>query len=391
MILTVQVDDFKSNDLMSLSSVTFEVVHRECPIQDDPNSFVLVKNGPLEMSYSPLCDHYYFSKLPDEEWFSNHYKSNWMSGVKNRVWDAAILRWLKPHLSRGRRLVQNVMNTRSLSQISTELNAKSYFALLRPYLNKNDQVFDIGCGTGDFLEPYKGKGIVLAGLEPSEKNSKIARKRGIKVLTGSLVNSIKIREVIKRSKVIFSNHSVEHHWDPNKLFSLCAEEMMEGTLLSVTVPNSNVDLLLLQNLFPLHIDNYTATSLEMMFNKHGFDVIHKEEGLQLRFVAVKRREIAPPLKVIDFNLNSFVESYQRKFMDQLFNVYKFDCNTEKNFEFVYEGAYPFTRWSYNILQQNAEDKIDARSIRGRVKFKDGNDTVVEIHTDSKKSSKIFLK
>lgn len=343
MILSIQVDDFKSNNLMAFNSVALEVVDRECPVQDDPKSIVIVKNGPLEMSYSPLCDHYYFSKLPDEEWFSNHYKTFWMSGVKKRIWDSPILRLLKPILSRGRRFVQNALNMRSLPQISSELNGTSYFALLRPYLDKNDQIFDIGCGTGEFLEPYKGQGIVLAGLEPSEKNSQIARKKGIKVLTASVSDSVEIRELIRGSKVIFSNHSVEHHWDPNKLFSLCAEEMVDGTFLSITVPNANVDFLLLQNLFPLHIDNYTATSLEMMFNKYGFEVIHKEEGLQLRFVAVKRKGIELALKAINFNQNNFAESYQSKFMKQLFNLDSLEYNSEKNFEFAYEGAYPFSK------------------------------------------------
>ena len=396
MSLQVNITGFRSADLMGLHDVELEVVERPCPVGDDPESVVLVKNGALEMSYSPAFNHYYFSRLPSEKWFSSYYSSEWMTGDIRKNQSSFVkssINRLKPLYRTLRSTVQNICGTTSSTQIAVDADIRRYFMILKPYLLGKGKVLDIGCGTGEFLQPYLKDGVECFGIEPSEMNSKTSRRRGINTLTSSLVDTPEVRHMIANADVVFSNHSLEHHYEPNRLFALCSEEMAEGKILSVTVPNSEVEILMLQNLFLLHIDGYTNESLEAMFNKYGFEVILKEIGGQLRFVAIKRgRPIErSPRKLWDFK--TFQDSYINKYLEQIF-ISDDAVKSGKNlipFSFGYKGGRPFTKWSSNLYTKDIPKDV-GRFVDGEITFLSGTQpAVVTCITKSPSHSRIMLK
>jgi SAM-dependent methyltransferase len=148
------------------------------------------------------------------------------------------------------------------------------------------------------------------------------------------------RQALTAADLVVSNHSLEHHYDPNRLLSLCARYMRPGAMLGITVPNANTELLLMTHLFMLHLDSYTPASLEFMLNRHGFRVVDREIGGQLRFLAVKDASITPPAPSTSFDAVEISRRYSSRFLSQL----------PARETFSIKGARPFRGINYEVCE-----------------------------------------
>lgn len=394
MPLQIAVSRFRSNDLMGMHEIAPGVVDRACPIGNDRQSILLVRNGPIEMRYSPTYDHYYFSRLPNESWYADYYRSQWMAGNRTTLRRRLVQRLGKYAVAARaiRTRMREILGRQTRIEASTHWDIHRYFLLLRPYLNANSHVLDIGCGTGDFLMPYLKAGAKCFGIEPSESNSQVARWRGLDVLTTSIKDAEDVRRLLRTSNIVFSNHSLEHHWDPNCMMQLCGEEMKDESILSVTVPNADADILLLQHLYLLHLDSYTSRSLESLFRKHGFDVIHREVGAQLRFVGIKRKDRSETVPAPSFDSDASCRRFQAKYLSQISTQPEepaLRATSGRHFGFAYEGARPFRKWSYQLFPE--EGAQASRSISGEIREMPDSPALINYQTQNAGECRVLLK
>ncbi len=357
MQLEIKLNSYHSNDLMQREVLSLDTMPRPCPLGDDPDAFILVKIGNVEMSYSPQFSHYYFSRVPNAEWFSRYYSSTWMMGKGNAV--SKFKTYLRSYLSFPYRYTRKLTGFRySDADRAVDADIERYFLLLKPYLKRNGKVLDLGAGTGDFLVPYRNKRFARMGIEPSKMNGALAKLRGMNMLCSTIADSPAVRSAIRSASVVFSNHSLEHHYDPTLLLRLCKEELAEGSILSLTVPNADTDFLFHQHLYFLHLDNYTERSLETLLNQYGFRVILKEIGSQLRFVAIRDNAVMPIQHSPEFDKNAFVSAYIHRFYKQISGIKNDEALKSINdVRFGYIGARPFTGISYNAYHATIPSQV----------------------------------
>jgi SAM-dependent methyltransferase len=155
-------------------------------------------------------------------------------------------------------------------------------ALERPPLSalterRADRLLDVGSGRGDLGVALSGRGWRVTGVEPSERASAEARRRGLEVERGT------ISEVAERltpgfEAVVFQ-HSLEHVAEPLDDLRAAQGLLREGGFLLVSVPNFDswqrrrfgsawlhLDL-------PRHRSHFSARGLELLVRRAGFEVL----------------------------------------------------------------------------------------------------------------------
>src|SRR5262245_43926553 len=65
-----------SSDFSVVREMTLAAMSRPCSLGDG-GKVDLVVNGPVVYSYAPGFDHYWFSSVPAEDWFSDYYRTQW--------------------------------------------------------------------------------------------------------------------------------------------------------------------------------------------------------------------------------------------------------------------------------------------------------------------------
>jgi SAM-dependent methyltransferase len=235
------------------------------------------------------------------------------------------------------------------------------FATFAPQLPDRGCVIEVGTGAGDFLKPFMRAGYRARGFEPSPDSAARARAAGVEVVAEFATDDPATREALESADLVVSNHSLEHHYDPNRLLSLCARYMKPGTMLGITVPNAETEFLLMTHLFMLHLDSYTPISLEGLLNKHGFRVVDREIGGQLRFLAVKDPNISQPASSASRSEAEIRSRYRNRFLSQL-------PATET---FSIKGARPFRGLNYEVC---GHGEYGSRTLSVQTQI-DGGDTI----------------
>lgn len=372
MQLHVKIDSFTSPDHMALRSDKFDVVDRPCMIGRDDDAVVLVKNGALELSYSPKFDHYWFSKCPSQDWFTWYYGSEWAnpppasSGARLKK---AIKDFLRPTWRAAKRML-GLSNT--LERFST-LDQDNYFTLLAPYAPKGAKILEAGCGMAELLIPFQRHGYDCYGIEPAEVWARVARRRGVKMLVSTIQDTPEIREMFRNADVVLSNHSMEHHWDPRILLSIARDNMKPGSMLSITVPNGEACFWLMQNLFLLHLDAYTMRSLEAMLAAYGFRCVFKSSNVQLRFLAVRDPDLTPPPPAPAVSAVECRARFADRFARQL--GLKPQDGADVEFSVAFKGARPFFDTDYQLFTP-AEAVPGARTLAGHVRASRATDAAI---------------
>jgi SAM-dependent methyltransferase len=378
-----------SSNFSVIQELPLTVVARQCPIGDG-GKIDLVVNGPLTYSYAPALDHYWFSSVPNEAWFSEYYRTQWGRIAHNKTqkkcWRDYLKKALGPSLPQFRSIAKSI---RSLGKKSTKAeitqkrverfikaDIKRSFLTFSPYLPDGGNVVEVGTGAGDFLRPFIDAGYRCMGFEPSPDSSALARANGINIISDFLADDDVSKAALSVADMVISNHSMEHHWDPNRFLSLWAQHMKHGAVLGITVPNANSEFLLMTHLFLLHLDSYTPFSLEMILNKHGFRVVDREIGSQLRFTAIKDKSVVSADPLISTSEMKFLKSYMDKFQAQL--------SAQETFSF--KGSRPFYGMNYEVCEAG---DYGARTML--LKIKQDNANVITYITSSPHSAMLVLK
>lgn len=141
-------------------------------------------------------------------------------------------------------------------------------------------VLDFGCGKGQFLNMAQTSGLQAFGVETSKPRARFAREKyGLEIqdsfyTEGALANT--------PFDLITLFHVLEHLQDPYLVERLCKDNLDEGGLLVVEVPNlaswqaklakdnwMHLDL-------PKHVLHFTPATLDGFLKKIGFRIIKKE-------------------------------------------------------------------------------------------------------------------
>ena len=137
------------------------------------------------------------------------------------------------------------------------------------------KLLDVGCATGSFLEEMRRSGWAVEGIEPSEPVAEIARKRGHRVITGTLENSGFPPE---NFDVVTMWHVLEHVQNPLKDLLEAKRVLKKGGLLVFCIPNLNsLEVKIFRRLWagfdiPRHSYVYSRKGLNILFNKTGLEV-----------------------------------------------------------------------------------------------------------------------
>jgi len=159
----------------------------------------------------------------------------------------------------------------SLSAI-TEKRYNELLDKFEPY-RKNNNIIDLGCSNGLFLDCAKKRGWNVYGTEYAQESIDYCAQRNIKVFKSDKLPD----EFFKlQFDVVTSFEVIEHINTPNAEMEFIKKILRKGGAFYVTTPNFNsVSRFLTKDKwnvieYPEHLTYYTARTLNNLMRKYGF-------------------------------------------------------------------------------------------------------------------------
>jgi 2-polyprenyl-3-methyl-5-hydroxy-6-metoxy-1,4-benzoquinol methylase len=171
------------------------------------------------------------------------------------------------------------------------LTLESYNELLDHFekYRKSNNIIDIGCGQGWFLEAAKQKGWNVFGTEYSKKAIELCIKKGLNMKEG-VINPLHYKNI--EFDVVFSSEVLEHINNPISELSIIYNLLRKGGLLYLTTPNFNCYLRYQLKdkydiiSYPEHLSYYTNKTLNKVLSQTGF----KKKKLLTTGISITRFE-----------------------------------------------------------------------------------------------------
>lgn len=152
---------------------------------------------------------------------------------------------------------------------------KYYFVIFPPFI-KEGKLLDVGCGSGEYLFVIQQLGWDVYGIELSEKAASYARDKGLKVITGAIIENGHYPS--EYFDIVRFNHALEHFPDPVSTLKESHRILKNNGLLLITAPNVNSierDIwgkYCWQLQMPEHLFHFSENSLKKLLDKTGFRV-----------------------------------------------------------------------------------------------------------------------
>lgn len=155
------------------------------------------------------------------------------------------------------------------------ITIKRYEVLLDAFekYRKNNNMIDVGCGDGHFLQVAKRRGWNVFGTEYTDVAVEVCEKKGISMKKGKLNVENYPPDYFD---VVTSFEVIEHINNPNEDVANYNKVLRKGGVVYVTTPNFNSvsrDLLGVKwNVieYPEHLSYYTVSTIKEIFVKNGF-------------------------------------------------------------------------------------------------------------------------
>jgi 2-polyprenyl-3-methyl-5-hydroxy-6-metoxy-1,4-benzoquinol methylase len=162
---------------------------------------------------------------------------------------------------------------------SLRLNFRSRLRSLRhvvPDLLERD-VFEIGCAYGFFLDEARHFTKSVAGIDISQDAIAYGRDRfGLDIRQGDYLN----RQLDKKYGVIAMWDTVEHLQRPDLFIAKAKDDLQPGGILALTTGDiGSMNARLRGQKWrmihpPTHLHYFSAGTIRMLLDRHGFDVVH---------------------------------------------------------------------------------------------------------------------
>lgn len=156
------------------------------------------------------------------------------------------------------------------------ITVKRYNELLDGFekFRKTNNLIDLGCSNGLFLEVAKKRGWNVYGTEYDPKCIEFGKNIGVPIYkSDNLPESVFEMEF----DIVTSFEVIEHINDPNRELELIKKLLRKGGATYITTPNFNsFSRFLLQHKwnaieYPEHLTYYTAKTLNKILLQHGFE------------------------------------------------------------------------------------------------------------------------
>ncbi len=199
-----------------------------------------------------------------------------------------------------------------LNYIKPEILYKNYFTIsswkYQPHVqrlidqidfiyhpNQNTKILEIGCNDGSFITSLIERGYEnILGIEPTLDSYLIAKNKGYNV-----VNNFFNKEFIEKDPqyenyydIVISRQVLEHIDNLNEFLKSIRIVLKDNGGLVIEVPDHSMNLETLDySLWEEHINYFTKDTLNNLFQKNGFKVLHYEttlfSGKAMIFYAIK--------------------------------------------------------------------------------------------------------
>ncbi|MGC4022134.1 MAG: class I SAM-dependent methyltransferase [Cyclobacteriaceae bacterium] len=159
-----------------------------------------------------------------------------------------------------------------------EITLKRYDSLLdsfEPY-RKNNNMIDVGCGDGHFLDSAKKRGWNVFGTEFTQEAIDVCEEKGIRMTKGPLLEQ---QYSSGTFDVVTSFEVIEHINTPQNEAKIFNTILRPGGIAYITTPNFNS---ISRNIlgpkwnvieYPEHLSYYTPRTLTQLFEQNNFEKI----------------------------------------------------------------------------------------------------------------------
>jgi SAM-dependent methyltransferase len=179
-------------------------------------------------------------------------------------------------LSKENYVADNYYNDYMMSRTYSSFSRHYQKSLSKDFVSffdlKNKLIIDVGFGDGYFSLALMKQGAKVLGIEPSEVASKLAVRKGVRVVKAYVDDSFKL---LKKADAFVACQVFEHTSNPKNLLANIKKFLKLGGYGMIEVPSLVKSLSddRFYDFFPDHVAYYSPSSLCYMLQLNGFDVI----------------------------------------------------------------------------------------------------------------------
>ncbi len=159
-----------------------------------------------------------------------------------------------------------------------------YRHALRNALHDVEVVYEVGCGAGGILSPFREAGKRVAGCDMGAEYLAMGRREGLDLHHGGVGSFLEARDG-EQAQLLFLVHVLEHFGDLRRELREVLEALAPGGLLFVEVPGlRDIDASpfyrgdLLRYLQNAHNYHFTAKTLGFVLQSLGLDLVYCDEN-----------------------------------------------------------------------------------------------------------------
>ena len=191
------------------------------------------------------------------------------------------------------------------SSTMRELRKAEYKDFIERFDLNGKKILEVGCGKGEFLSMWDGFDVQCIGIENSKDSVEQGRARGLYIIHGYM-NDPELRLEEGPFDAFCQFNFLEHQPRPNEMLQAIYNNLTPEGVGLVTVPS--LEYILAHNgyyeLIRDHLAYYSESSLKLLFENNGFDVISiRTVNRDTHEILVRKR------KQID--ISNWINGYER--------------------------------------------------------------------------------